>query len=169
MKFTNKINEYKGDPFSNSWSVNGGLVFNIEINRFLQFEVNLLYSQCNGILTDSVTFNFNRSDVNIPILLRYIYRTDSRIDPYINAGLDFRILLEEQFQYTHSEGEIDFEPAKGVTGLMVGVGTLINIGQKSSIIFDLRYSISEYRAHIRPYDKYSLKNQILTVSTGILF
>ena len=169
MEFTNKINPYSGDSFNHKWSVHGGLVFNIEINRFLQFEADLLYSQSKGDLTDSVTFDFTRTDVNIPILLRYVFRNDSRIEPYINAGLDFRILLEEQFQYTSSEGEIDFDPAKGVTGLLFGAGTFIKISNKFKILFDFRYSFSEYLSHSRPFDKYSLKNQVYTLSTGILF
>jgi len=169
MKFTDKLNPYRGISFEHKLGLQGGLLFEIDVNRFLQVEMDLFFSIIQGDLLDSVTFDLKRTDVNIPLLIRYTFNLDSRFDPFINLGLDFRILLNEKYRLIHSEGEMDLNPAKGVAGLMAGAGTCIPFGRKLRLIVDFRYSYYHYLAHPSPADKYALNHHVIGFSTGILF
>lgn len=169
MKFTDKLNLYRGISFKYKLGLQGGLLFEIEFNRFFQVEMDLLFSVIQGKLVDSVQFDFSRMDINIPILLRYTFNSYSGLDPFINLGLDFRILLNEKYRFIHSEGEMDLNPAKGVTGFIAGAGTLIPLGRQRRLIIDFRYTYSHYLAHTGPADKYALNHHVIAFSTGILF
>jgi len=169
MEFTDRINDYRGVNFDPGLGLQGGVVFNIDAARHLQVTAEILYSSIRGKLSDTVTFDFQRSDVNIPILLRYVVSSDSRFNPYFNIGLDGRILLKDQFRLINIDEEIDFKPAKGVIGLLIGAGTFIKLTHTMDLFVDVRYSVSSYLAHSWPKEKYTLRNQVFSLTTGILF
>lgn len=169
MKFTDKLNPFRGIPFKYKLGFQGGLLFEIDFNRFFQVEMDLLFSVIQGKLVDSVQFDFSRMDINIPILLRFTFNSYSGLDPFISLGLDFRVLLNEKYQLIHSEGEMSLNPAKGMAGFNVGAGTLIPLGRQRRLIIDFRYTYSHYLAHTGPADKYALNHHVIAFSTGILF
>lgn len=169
MEFSDQINEYMGVNFNPGVGLQGGVVFVIDATRHLQVSAEILYSSIHGRLSDTVTFDFQRSDVNIPILLRYVVSSDSRFNPWFNLGLDGRILIKSEFQHITPDEQIDFEPAKGAFGLLIGAGSYINLTHTIDLFVDFRYSVSSYLAHSWPKGKYTLRNHVFSISAGIMF
>ena len=169
MEFTDKLNVNQGDNFKPELGLQGGVVFNIDMIRNLQFSAELLYATTCGSYSDTVKYDFERADLNIPVLLRYVVRSDSRFDPYVNIGVDGRILIKERFEHIFGEEKIDFEPPKGTIGMLIGAGSFIRLTHELDLFIDFRYTVSSYLAHSWPKKTYTLRHQVFSFTTGIMF
>ncbi len=173
MKFVSKNNPYYNKTFHPYpyLGYQGGFTFNFDISRYLQIEIDLFISKLQAELVDSVTLNFERIDINVPILIRYIVKRNFGIEPYFNLGLDLRTMAKQNFQYTDSLGDKKLEPRNGAAGLLAGVGIIIPTERKMKLAIDFQYSYFQHVSHIRPStsNEYDLENQVIIFSTGILF
>jgi len=169
MKFVNEKNPYYGKSFNPYLGYQGGVTFNFDLSRYLQVEIDLFISKLQGELIGPVTFNFERIDINVPFLIRYVVKRNFVLEPYINLGLDLRTMVKYSFRLIDNNGVQKLEPTKGAAGLLAGIGTFIPVGKKIKVTIDFQYSYFQHISYIKQKSDYALKNQVIILSTGILF
>jgi len=131
LHFADDSYRYPTDDFTPGGGTDLAFLLVMNFNRSVEFETGVGHTTISGTLEDGeMTFDVNRSDVYIPLLVRFVPRLKSSLRPFVEGGLVPMFLAGSNTTITIPySGTSEIEPGSSRLSFTGGAGVSFLTGR----------------------------------------